>query len=415
MKEIAVTGIGVVCSLGIGREAFRRNISEAVSGIGPVISFDTSNFRSSLGAEVADFDPALFMRPSVYRRMSRLSRMAVVAAGMALEDGRGILDRVPGNRIAVLMGTAYGSSSCVDAFYRSFVSDGPRGAKPFLFPETVPNAPASHIAMVNGITGPNITFCQNGISVEAAAVHAAGMLDHGLVDAVLVCGAEELTEVLYGCHDAVGALNRARADGKVPVSPPIGGGLVLGEGAGVLLMERLGGARERGARIYGIFASGATAGGPAETGHFESDGKALRRVVSRALAEAGMAAESVDHIGVSADFSGEAERLEHGVVQSVFSERAKTVGVTPLKYLMGDFGGAGALRAAAILLGFDAGIPLPAIEPQLLDGEYAYPDSWKIFRPRPMRNGVMISSTFGGGCSCLVFSSAHDWKGVDTP
>ena len=404
MHDIAVTGIGVVSPLGVGREAFRESVFEAVSAIGPVSAFDTSAFRSHLGAEVSGFDPARFIRPSVYRRMGRISRMAAAAARMALEDAGGVLDELPGNRIGIALGTAYGGSQHVDEFFRSLVADGPRGAKPFLFPDTVPNASASHIAMANGITGPNVTFCQNGVSVEAAAVYAAGLLDRGLVDAVLVCGAEELTEILYACHDAVGALNPARAEGGSRVTPEAGGGLVLGEGAGALVVERLDRARERGAGVYGLLASAATAGGPAETGRFEKDGRALQGVVTRALAEAALAPGTVDHISVSADFSGEAERLERGVVERVFGDRAGVVGVTPLKYLAGDFGGAGALRAAAILLGIRAGTPLPAIDPDALAGGYAYPGSWRAPRPGSMKNGVMISSTFGGGCACLVFS-----------
>jgi 3-oxoacyl-(acyl-carrier-protein) synthase len=119
----------------------------------------------------------------------------------------------------------------------------------------------------------------------------------------------------------------------------------------------------------------------------------------------------VDHISVSADFSGEAERLERSAVERVFGERSAVLGVTPLEYLSGDFGGAGALRAAAVLLGIRTGVPLPAVRPDRLSGGYVYPDSWGVRGPGAMRNGVLISAAFGGGCACLVFSGPDPQEG----
>ena len=142
MTSISITGIGVISSVGIGRQAFWEGCCRARSGIKPVHAFDTSAYRSNVAASVADFRPAKFMSPMTYRRMSPVSRMAVAASIEAVEDSGLHLDALESDRVAIIMGTAYGSSSHVDQFYLSLLKDGPRGAQPLLFPETVPNAPA---------------------------------------------------------------------------------------------------------------------------------------------------------------------------------------------------------------------------------------------------------------------------------
>ena len=131
--------------------------------------------------------------------------MAVASSIEAVEDSRLVLETIDRERVAVIMGTSYGSSSHVDAFYLSLLKEGPRGAQPMLFPETVPNAPASHIAIYYKINGPNSTFCQNEISAESAMAYAVNLLSNDVVDVAIVGGAEELSEILFGCYDAVGA------------------------------------------------------------------------------------------------------------------------------------------------------------------------------------------------------------------
>jgi len=175
MIDVAITGIGVISSLGIGREAFWGNCSKAKTGIKRITSFDTGSLRSNIAGWIDDFDPGQFMPPKCYRRMSRISRMSVASSVEALADSALVLDAVDRERIAIIMGTSYGSSSRVEDFYVSLLREGPRGAHPFLFPETVTNAPASHVAMYHGITGHNSTFCQNEISAENAIMYARKM------------------------------------------------------------------------------------------------------------------------------------------------------------------------------------------------------------------------------------------------
>ena len=336
--------------------------------------------------------------------MGRVSMMAVASSMEALQDSGLDLNSIDRERIAIIMGTSYGSSSHVDDFYVSLLNEGPRGAHPFLFPETVPNAPASHIAMYHGITGPNSTFCQNELSAENAIMYARNLLSQNLVDIALVGGADELSAIQYTCYDAVGALNKVRVEEGETIRSEPGSGLILGEGAGILIMERLDFARQRDARIYGVLKSGAIRGGMTDIGHYEIEGEQMARAVFLAIEDAGMDPGEIDQIDISANFTGELDRMEYNQLRQIFRGRSNNLEVTPLKYLMGDFGGAGIIRAAAILLSIYNKLPLPAVNAEALRSEAGNFPVWNISPTGKTDTALMTSTTFGGGTSSLIFT-----------
>jgi 3-oxoacyl-[acyl-carrier-protein] synthase II len=408
MSDVVITGIGVISSMGVGREAFWEGCRNATSGIKKITHFDVNPFRTNVAGWIDDFNPKDYMSPNVYRRMGRVSRLAVAASIEALEDSKLALETIDKDRIGVIMGTAYGSSSHVEDFFVSLLREGPRGAQPFLFPETVPNAPASHIAMFHGITGPNTTFCQNDISAENAILYAVNLLSQNIADVVLVGGADELTAMQYGCYDALGVLNKIKVKDDGPVKPAPGGGLVLGEGAGILIMEKSDSAYQRGAPIYGAFESGVSTGGIASIGRYEVAGKETARAISLAMEQAGIdknkAEKCIDIIDVSANFSPELDRMEFNQLSNIFPNHIEELMVTPLKYLMGNFGGAGAIRVAAQLLSLRRQLSLPSINVYSLKGESDEGLSWNFPSDRNLQTALMTSSTFGGGSCSLVFS-----------
>ncbi len=404
MIEIAVTGIGVISPLGIGRETFWESCRKAKTGIKKITSFDTTSLRSNIAGWIDDFNPRHFLPPKSYRRMGRVSRMAVASSVEALQDSGLDMNSIDRERIAVIMGTSYGSSSHIEDFYISLLEEGPRGAHPFLFPETVPNAPASYIAMFHGITGPNNTFCQNELSAENAIMYARNLLLQNLVDVVLVGGADELSAMQYTCYDAVGALNKVRAEKGETIRPEPGSGLVLGEGAGILVMERIDVARKRDAKIYGVLKSGVIRGGITDIGHYEIEGEQMARAVFLAIEDAGMDPSEIDQIDISANFTGELDRMEYNQLRKIFIGRNNNLEVTPLKYLMGDFGGAGISRAAAILLSIYNKLPLPTVNAEALRSEAGNFPVWNTSPTGKTDTALMTSSTFGGGTSSLIFA-----------
>ena len=408
MSDIVITGIGIISSMGVGREAFWESCQKASSGIKKIVDFDTRSFRSNIAGWVENFNPKDYMPSRVYRRMSRVSRMAVAASIEALEDSKLALETIDKDRVGVIIGTAYGSSSHVEDFFVSLLNDGPRGAQPFLFPETVPNAPASHISMFHGITGPNTTFCQNDISAENAILYAINLLSQDIADVVFVGGADELTAIQYGCYDALEVLNKIKAENDAPIRPAPGGGLVLGEGAGILIMEKSDAANNRGAPIYGTLKSAVNTGGTTSIGRYEVEGTQTFRAMSLAIEHAGIdrseIEKCIDIIDVSANFSSELDRMEYNQLKKMFPKHFDNLMVTPLKYLMGNFGGAGAIRVAAVLLSLRHQLSLPSINVRTLKKEPYDALNWNIPPARKLQTALMTSSTFGGGSCSLVFT-----------
>jgi len=404
MSDIAITGIGVISSMGTGREAFWETCKRAGAGIKKVREFETSSFASNVAGWVDDFEPRDYMPPRFYRRMSRISRMAVSSSVEALNDSKLDPEELDKNRIAVILGTAYGSSSRVEDFFVSLLRDGPRGAQPFLFPETVPNAPASHIAMFHGITGPNSTFCQNEISAENAMLYARNLLLGNIADVALVGGADELSAMQYHCYNDLGALNKIKIKNDEPAVLKPGGGLILGEGAGTMVMERLNFAVKRGAKIYGLLRTGILTGGATPMGHYETDGEQMGRAMTMAMQQAGLGPDEIDQISVSANLSAELDRMEYHQLSMIFSNRLNDLAVTPLKYLMGDFGGAGIIRTAAVLLSLYHQLSLPALKAEILKQKPHGVLNWDISTKSKIQTALMTTSTFGGGSSSLVFT-----------
>ncbi|RLC06865.1 MAG: hypothetical protein DRH90_02150 [Deltaproteobacteria bacterium] len=404
MTSISITGIGVISSLGIGREAFWEGCLAARSGVKQITTFDTEPYSSNVAACVVDFTPAGFMSPMTYRRMSRISRMAVAASIEAVDDSGLCLDRMNRERVAVVMGTSYGSSSHVDGFYRSLLADGPRGAQPLLFPETVPNAPASHISIYHKIQGPNATLCQNEISAETGMAYARSLLDGNVVDVVLLGGAEELSEILFGCYDAVGGLNKIRVNKGEDIQPKPGGGLILGEGAAVLIMERSESARQRGAKIYGSLEASIIAGDVSAMGHYAKDGRQMARAIVRSMEKAGIQPVDIDHVSVSANYAKDLDIMELEQIESCLQCSNRDMWVSPLKYLIGDFGAAGTTRAAAILLSLYHQISLPAISISKLRMAEEMPIEWGPCQRGTIDKALMTSTTFGGGTAAIIFS-----------
>ncbi len=150
MDEIVVTGIGIISACGVGRESFWKSCLSGKTGIAPIQSFDTSAYSSHLGAETRDFNPRDFMPPLKYRRMSRVSRLAVAASIEALKDAAFPFPPRRLLRSGVVIGTGYGSTAQTDEFFVGMLKEGPEGANPSLFPDTVPNAPASQVSIYHG-------------------------------------------------------------------------------------------------------------------------------------------------------------------------------------------------------------------------------------------------------------------------
>jgi 3-oxoacyl-[acyl-carrier-protein] synthase II len=405
MTDIAITGIGVISSLGIGADSFWENCKSAKNAIRRINNFDTDGLHSDVAGYVKGFDPKQYMPAMTYRRMSNTSRMAVAASIEALKDSGLYLEDMVKDRISIIMGTADGCSSHVELFYISLLQEGPRGTQPFYFPETVPNAPASHIAMFHTITGPNSTFSHNMISAENAILFAKNLLALHQTDMVMVGGADEISAMQYACYDALQGLQRVKAKAGEVISPLGSNGFFLGEGAGMLIMERLNSAKKRNAKIYGLLKSGIITSRKGSIGKYEADVAHLKQAISQALSKADLKPSDVDQFNVSANFCKDLDHGEYAQLKKLFGTEIR---VTPMKYLMGEFGGAGIIRAAASLLSLYHQVPLPTVNLKTLKQTTRQTSDWKINSINKIKSALMTSSTFGGGSSCLIFTKSEN-------
>src|SRR5688572_2274554 len=226
MVRIPITGIGVIAPGGaIGLDAFRR-LLDGGTAVAPVERFDTTGLSAHTAALVRDFNPREFIPPMKMRRMNALSRLAVSAAKLAIDD----CGAAPGADTGVAIGTAFGPVQTSVEYLREYVEKGAALAPPQLFAESVANAPGSHIAIEWNLRGFNVTITQRESSALAAAMYAAAQLAKGSARAALIGGVEEANEMLFSVLDRLGALaNEAR-----PFAPDRKG-IVLGEGGAVLV------------------------------------------------------------------------------------------------------------------------------------------------------------------------------------
>ena len=390
-----VTGIGIVGSLGIGREVFWNNFLAGQTGIRPIQEFERLESKIHFGGQVEGFRPKDYLSPLVYRKMGRSSRLAVVASLEALQDSRLQIDDLNRDRIGVFAGTGYGNSGLTDEYFASFMEGGPQGANPLLFADTVPNTAGSHISLHHRLRGPITTFCQNLISAELALIYACRQLEAGLAEAILVVGVDELSPIILHAFSVLRRLNPS-------INPVLGGGLLLGEGACVLVLERREQALARQAPIYGEISAYSLNSGVTRPGHFEKEGRAMKKAVQECLEDGFESGRTPDLISLSANFSEELDPLEFKILRAVFGEAWRGMALSPLKYFAGEYGGMGALRLAILLLAFrDQMIP-PTVNPEQLEQGTPWNRRFQAARPGEINRGLLSGFTFGGGNACLA-------------
>ena len=363
--RIVITGLGIISSIGVGKEEFWENCLQGTSGIKPVQRFDVSSYRSKLGAQLPEIDFKTFIKPANLRRMDRIGKIMVSAVRLALDDSGLDLRKEDPDRMGISIGTGLGSSDTVDQFFRSLLKEGPVGAQPLLFQTAVPNAITSHCAIEYGIKGVNITFSHKETSTEMAMAYAYHLLKEGRADVLLAGGGDELSEPLYHVYSMLGALSPGKGKGSEGMRPfdRDRNGIVPGEGSGILVLEALEHAEKRGARIYaeigGVGLSGSTDG----VLRYDLKGGSIARAMSLAAEGPAM----VDYISAAANSTPELDRAETSAIQKVFGERTKEISVSSLKSMIGEFDGSGGIRACGLALSLYQGVIPPTIGTEHLD------------------------------------------------
>lgn len=409
-RRVVVTGLGMVTALGADVASTWDGLVAGRSGIRTITLFDPSRLASRIAGEVVDFDPSPVLDRKEQRRNDRYTQLALVATREALGDA-GLPERLEGTlaeRTGILLGTGIGGGSTFAEQAAISVARGPDRISPFLIPMAIPNLAAGQAAIVFGALGPNFAVS----SACATGGHALGeaweMIRRGDAD-VMIAGSSEagIHEVLVGGFAAMRALS-TRNDDPAAASRPFDrgrDGFVIGEGAGVLILEALEHAVARGAvplaELVGYGAS-------ADAHHITlpaPGGAGAARAVGRALEKAGLSVDDVEHVNAHATSTPEGDRTELEMIRRLFGARAGEVSVTANKSMLGHtLGAAGSIEAGVTILSLRHGVIPPTINLDDPDEAAAGLDlTPNGARQRPIRVAISSSFGFGGQNSALVF------------
>jgi 3-oxoacyl-[acyl-carrier-protein] synthase II len=383
MTRIPITGIGVIAPGAIGVEAFRAQLASGITAIVDVDRFDTTGLTAHSAALVKDFNPRDFIHPMKMRRMNALSRLAVAAAKLAIDDCGAKLDSDTG----VVLGTAFGPVQTSVEYMQEYVAKGAALAPPQLFAESVANAPGSHIAIEWDLRGFNITITQRESSALAAAMYASSQLLKNTVRAALIGGVDEANEMLFSVLDRIGALAQ--------VARPFDrrrNGLVLGEAGAVLVAG--GGSRKPYGWLSGFGIARDTTASISDWG---TDHESVANAMRAAIDDTGIAVDDIDAIYASANGSVRGDALEERALQSLFGARIPPV--VAIKGLFGEYAAGGALQLIAALL---------ALEEQKLHASPGFEEGELPVTREPreaaLRHVLVNSLSAGGGVVCAVVS-----------
>jgi len=408
-KRVVVTGLGPLASVGVGIDAFWSNLLAGRSGITNVSNFDASDYPSKVGSEVRGFDAGDYMDPKEAKRNDRYTHFAVAASKLALADASLESSSVPPERMGVLVGSGIGGMETIEQQSRRLFDKGPRKVSPFMIPSLIANIASGVVAIETGARGPNYGI----VSACSSATHSIGesfrILCDGDVDVMLAGGSEAaITQLGYAGFCSMKAMSTGYNDTPERSSRPFDkgrDGFVMGEGAGVLVLETLEHAVERGARIYcEIVGYSATC----DAHHITSpdpDGKALADAMRQSVAHAGLAGDDVDYLNAHGTSTPYNDRYEtHSIKRAFGEEAASKLHVSSTKSMTGHLlGAAGGIESAACCKAIEENRIPPTIN-------YEEPDPYcdLDYTPNAMREtqvdvSVCNNSGFGGHNASIVF------------
>ena len=354
--HICITGIGVVSPIGIGKQEFLLSLKSGRSGIEEIKEFDTSFSGSKKGGVIRSFHPKDFIPASKIRRLDRASQFAIAASKLALADAGFTVTQENSSRIGVVLGSGFCGLSSSEEFHRGQVLRGFLDLNPMLFPNTVPNASSSYISIELGIEGVNSTLVQSFCTAEAAIFFACDQIRNGRADLILTGGVDELSEFLFRGFSELHLLAGDVGDGERSCPyDKMRNGLILGEGAGLLVIENEGHARSRGARIYG-YILGYSLLGKSLTDDGAED---LRRSIEMTLK--GRERSHIDYLSGAGNSSKVLDALEARGVNRAFSAQYHGIPVSSTKSMTGEAIASGGMRMVANILSMENGFVPPTI------------------------------------------------------
>ena len=406
-RRVVITGIGLVSSLGIGTSANWDALLAGTSGVGRITKFDPAEFAAQIAAEVRGFDPLRFVDKKDVKKMDVFIQYAIAASQFAMEDSKLPITVESALRTGVFIASGIGGFTTIEREHRALLEGGPRKISPFFIPSAIINLAAGQVSIRIGARGPNSATC----TACAASAHAIGdafeIIRRGDADAMIAGGSEAaITPMGVGGFAALRALS-TRNDEPQRASRPFDkdrDGFIIGEGAGIVVLEELEQARRRGALIYAeLVGYGMSADAYHITAPSE-DGEGGVRVMGLALKKAGIRPDQVDYINAHGTSTPHNDRLETLAIKRCFGEHARKIVISSTKSMTGHLlGAAGGLEAGIVALAIHHQVVPPTINLDNPD-----PDCDLDYVPHTSRRlkiqyALSNSFGFGGTNAALLF------------
>lgn len=403
-RMVVITGIGVLSPTGSGKNSFWESLLQAKTGFRTITLFDTSKLNVHIAGEITDFDPVSFLGKKGLRDLDRSTRLICSAAKLAIDDANLQITEENTNSIGVSVGATFGSLHSISQFDRVGLIEGPKYVNPSHFPNTVINSPASQISIRFNIKGFNTTISTGFCSGLDAISYAADFIKLNRADVVLAGGVEELCEETFLGFYKLGCLSGI--NGSEPICCPFDNrrnGVILSEGAVILVMEDLNHAIKRGAEILAVVKGYGNSFDPSAEMNFSHAGKGLKNAISLALKDASLKPEDIDYISMSANSTRGLDRMETEIIKEVFGEHAFKIPVSSIKSMVGEsFSASGALSLVAAVGAIKKGFIPPTVNYKDKDAECDLDYVTNKARQKQINTVLVISSDPYGQNSAIV-------------
>ena len=407
MRRVVVTGIGIVSPLGCGNAKNWEALTSGKSGIRLITRFDASDLSVRIAGEVPDFNAEDYIDKKEIKKMDLFIQYALAASHYAMEDSGLIINEENAERVGVLVGAGLGGLPTIEKYHSLYTEGGPKKISPFFIPMLIINLAPGHISIRYGAKGPNIS----SVSACATSTHSIGdafhIIKRGDADAMIAGGAESvITPLGIGGFAAMKALSD-RNDDPTAASRPFDinrDGFVMGEGAGIVVLEEYESAKARGAKIYAEVVGYGMTGDAYHLTAPAPGGEGGARSMKMALKNAGVAPEQVAYINAHGTSTPIGDMYESMAIKSVFGDHAKSLLVSSTKSMTGHLlGAAGGVEAVYTLMAMDKGVVPPTINYTDPDPECDLDYVPNVAREAKLEYAMSNNFGFGGTNATLLF------------
>lgn len=399
-KRVVVTGLGMLTPVGLSLEESWKSFCEGKSGVGEITAFDASDFPCRVGAEVKGFDPLKYIGKKDLKKMDTFIQFAIAASDMAIEDSGLEVEKEDPLRIGVIVGAGLGGLPHIAKNHKAMLNKGHKRISPFFIPMVLINLAPGQISMRHGFQGPNysvVSACASGNHSIGSAFRA---IQYGDADVMITGGAESvMVPMAVGGFCQMKALSTSYNSEPHRASRPFDknrDGFVMGEGAGILVLEELEHAKARNARIYAEMVGFGASGDAYHISMPDPDKVGITRCMQAAVDDASLNSSEVDYVNAHGTSTFFNDRFETEAIKMVFGDHAKKLLVSSTKSMTGHlFGGAGGVEAGVCVKAIETGIVPPTINYEEPDPECDL--DYVPNQARDVKIKVAISNSFGFG------------------